>query len=109
MSVPVESDPSRVIADDQHPTRDPRWPRLAAGILTIGACGTLGSFINDCFWYLWNHGPTTSGLSAHLLFSWVAKAVGFGLFFGLFLGLAEWLGREVFNRPKPNSSQRPGA
>src|SRR5438128_6391859 len=109
MPEPLVSYPSPAMTDNGHANRGLRWPRLFAGFLWNVGCFTLGSFVAECFWYLWKHNLITSGLSVYLLFSWAAKALGFGLFCGLFIGFSTWLAQELFGRPKSNSSQRPGA
>jgi hypothetical protein len=108
MSEPTGCDHLNTVTEGQLPERDLRWswPRLVAYIIWNGWPFALGSFIMEPVWYFWRHGLILNGRSAFLLFFWLAKALGIGLFFGLFLGCSRLLAQEL---AKLNTSRRPGA
>jgi hypothetical protein len=103
------ADSSTTVTDNEPANRDMRWPRLFAGFLWNVLWFGLGSFVVECISYRWKHNLTMSVLSIYLLVLWLAEALGFGLFLGLYIGFWTWLAQELSGRPKPDSSQRPGA
>jgi len=108
---PIACDPPNIVTEGQLPDRNLRWswPRLVAYIIWNGWPFALGSFIVEPVWYFWKNGLMLNGGFILLLLSWLAKALGIGLFFGVFLGCSRLLAQELSGRAKPNSSQRPGA
>jgi hypothetical protein len=99
---------SQQAAADTPANRDLRWPRLVANSLWWVISDALGFFSSDLIGSVWNHNFTASILSGKV-FLWLGKALAVGLFFGVMTGFSSWLAQEIFGRPNPDSSQRPGA
>jgi hypothetical protein len=102
------SDTSATVTYNEQTNHDMRWPRLFASSLWTVIWFGLGSFVAECIWYLWKHNLSIADLTAYSVVLSFAKALGFGVFCGVFMGFATWLSQELFGRAKPDSSKRPG-
>ena len=77
------------------------FPALVNRKVEVAVAVTIGMAVFQ--WHSIHWGSFVQNLTG------AAKALGFGLFCGLFIGFSTWLAQELFGRPKSNSSQRPGA
>jgi hypothetical protein len=98
---------SQMTADQSNANRDLRWPRLFALLLWNFGFFSLGSLLGEASLDVWKYGP--HGISLYLVLARLGRAVGFGLFCGLFIAFGTWLSQELFGQSKKPSSQRPGA
>jgi hypothetical protein len=97
----------QMTAAESNANRDRRWPRLFALLLWNFGFFSLGSLLGEASLDVWRYG--LDGISLYLVLTWLGRAVGFGLFCGLFIAFGTCLSQALFGQSKKHSSQRPRA